>query len=187
MLCDLSLQPKAKIGLLLVLSFVVGFGSCYWFLSSNRVDYTPKQDSTDGLLSTTRITVQPKTTSNDTDLVLSQKYTAIVNGEKVSVPIVKRTNGTTYQPNSADSSSVPASSQGVTATVDQTIDLTPVLSYLRPSWELGAGYSYVNKHSYVPISIQRNYSEDKALELTVLMNTDGKAEGAMVQHKWLIK
>lgn len=186
----IGLSQKAKTFLLLVLSFGVGVGSCYYYMS-HRADSEPtlqmKQDSSSGLLSTTRIQAQAKDTPNDEDLVLSQKYTAVINGEKVSVPIVKRTTGTTYQPDSANSSNVPASQKNVKATVEQTIDLTPVLSRLRPSWELGTGLSYMNNHSYVPISIQRNYAADKALELTVLVNTDGKAEGAMVQHKWLIK
>lgn len=185
----MSVSSKAKCCLALILSFIVGFGSCYYVMS-HRVDSKaedPQQDSTSGLLSTTRIQTQTKTTPDDEDLVLSQKYTAVINGEKVSVPIVKRTTGTTYQPDSANSSNVPASQKDVKATVEQTIDLTPVLSRLRPSWELGTGLSYMNNHSYVPVSIQRNYSDDKALELTVLVNTDGKAEGAMVQHKWLIK
>lgn len=185
-----GLSPKVKTFLLLMLSFSVGVGSCYYYMS-NRVDsqyqLPNSSDSTNGLLSTTGIQAEIKTTPDDEDLVLSQKYTAVINGEKVSVPIVKRTTGTTYQPDSANSSNVPASQKDVKATVEQTIDLTPVLSRLRPSWELGTGLSYMNNRSYVPISIQRNYANDKALELTVLVNTDGKAEGAMVQHKWLIK
>lgn len=185
------LTQKTKLIIALLMSFLLGVSSCYYFVSNradSKADPQLMQDSTSGLLSTTRIQAQTKTAPDDGDLVLSQKYTAVVNGEKVSVPIVaKRTTGTTYQPDSANSSNVPEPSQGVTATVEQTIDLTPVLSRLRPSWELGTGVSYINKQTYVPFSIQRNYATDKALELTVLVNTDGKAEGAMVQHKWLIK
>lgn len=185
----MSVSYKAKCCLALMLSFIVGFGSCYYVMS-HRADskaIPPQQDSTNGLLSTTRIHAESKTNPNDADLVWSQKYTAVINGEKVSVPIVKRTTGTTYQPDSANSSNVPASPQDVKATVEQTIDLTPVLSRLHPSWELGTGVSYMNKKAYVPMSIQRNYAQDKALELTVLVDTDGKAQGAMIQHKWLIK
>lgn len=172
----------------LLMSFILGVLGCYCWMTS-RGDHkdtpTHSSDSTSGLLSTTGISAEAKTSTNDPDLVMSQKYTAVINGEKVSVPIVKRTTGTTNQPTGAGGSA--ADSQGVKASVEQTIDLTNVLSRLRPSWELGAGVSYMNKDTYVPISIQRNYADDKALELTVLMNTDGKAKGAMVQHKWLIK
>ena len=173
----------------LLLSFTLGAGCCYLYLrGDNKVSEPPpsSSDSKGGLLSTTRIHAATKDNPNEEDLVLSNNYVAVINGEKVSVPIVKRTTGTTYQPDSAGSPANDAP-QGVKATVEQTIDLTPVLSKLRPAWELGAGVSYVNKRTYVPVSIQRNYADDKALELTVLVDTDGKAKGAMVQHKWLIK
>lgn len=172
----------------LLMSFILGVLGCYcWMSSKGDHNDTPthSSDSTSGLLSTTRISASPKTSPNAPDLVMSQKYTAVINGEKVSVPIVKRTTGTTNQPTGAGGSA--ANSQGVKATVEQTIDLTNMLSRLRPSWELGTGVSYMNNKTYVPMSIQRNYADDKALELTVLIDTDGKAKGAMVQHKWLIK
>lgn len=179
---------KTRTMIALLLSFIFGVLGCYCYMIS-RGDHTippiTSSDSTSGLLSTTGISAESKASPSDPDLVLSQKYTAVINGEKVSVPIVKRTTGTTNQPIGAGSSA--AESQGVKASVEQTIDLTPVLSRLRPSWELGTGVSYMNDKTYVPISIQRNYADDKALELTILMNTDGKAKGAMVQHKWLIK
>ena len=165
----------------LLLSFSIGAGCCYLYLRGDNKASEPPMPSSDskgGLLSTTGIHAETKDNPKDEDLVLS--------GEKVSVPIVKRTAGTIYQPDSTSGSANDAP-PGVKATVEQTIDLTPVLSKLRPSWELGAGVSYMNERAYVPISIQRNYQADKALELTVLVDTDGKAKGAMVQHKWLIK
>lgn len=173
----------------LLLGIVLGSALTGYYLSKGKQSEPQHSSvSTSGLLSTTRIQAEVKDNPQEEDLVLSQKYTAVVNGEKVSVPIVKRTTGTNYQPTGAGSSNVVQSpQQGVKATVEQTIDLTPVLSKLRPSWELGVGVSYADRRTYVPLSIQRNYSEDKALELTVLVNTDGKAKGAMVQHKWLIK
>lgn len=173
---------------LLLCGLIIGASATYCWLRRGEQGQPPNSsDSTSGLMSTTRIQATFKDNPNEEDLVLSQKYTAVVNGEKVSVPIVKRTTGTNYQPTCASSSDVVQSPQQVKATVEQTIDLTPVLSKLRPSWELGTGLSYMNDKAYVPVSIQRNYAADKALELTVLVNTDGKAQGAMVQHKWLIK
>lgn len=173
----------------LLLSFAIGAGCCYLYLrGDNKASEAPvpSSDSKGGLLSTTGIHAETKDNPKEEDLVLSNKYVAVINGEKVSVPIVKRTAGTINQPDSTSGSANDAP-PGVKATVEQTVDLTPVLSKLRPSWELGAGVSYVNERTYVPISIQRNYQADKALELTVLVDTDGKAKGAMVQHKWLIK
>lgn len=173
----------------LLLSFTIGAGCCYLYLRGDNKASEPLPSSSDskgGLLSTTRIHAETKDNPKEEDLVLSNKYVAVINGEKVSVPIVKRTAGTINQPDSTGGSANDAS-PGVKATVEQTIDLTPVLSKLHPSWEMGVGVSYVNERAYVPLSIQRNYQADKALELTVLVDTDGKAKGAMVQHKWLIK
>ena len=170
----------------LLLSFAIGAGCCYLYLRGDNKASEPPMPSSDskgGLLSTTGIHAETKDNPKEEDLVLSNKYVAVINGEKVSVPIVKRTAGTINQPGGSANDAP----QGVKATVEQTVDLTPVLSKLRPSWELGAGVSYVNERAYVPVSIQRNYQADKALELTVLVDTDGKAKGAMVQHKWLIK
>lgn len=145
-----------------------------------------------GLLSTTGVIAELKASPNDPDLVLSQSYVAKINGEEVKVPIVsKKATGTTNEPDSTDSSNAVQTSQGIRGTVTQTIDLTPVLSRYKKeyttNWEVGLGYTCMNNRSYIPMSIQRNYSDDKALELTVLLKTDGRVDGAMMQHKWLIK
>lgn len=147
-----------------------------------------QSDSTSGLLSTTGITAEVKDHPSEDDLVVSQTYVANINGEEVKVPIVpKKSNGTAGKPASTNSTLGTETQQGIKATVSQTIDLTPVLCRLKPNWELGVGYSNVNNSSYIPFSIQRNYNERCAVEFTVFVNKDGKTDGAMVQHKWLIK
>lgn len=175
--------------LVLLVGVLLGTVGCYLFTKGDHQDSpTHSLDSTSGLLSTTSIKAETKDNPNDEDLVLSQKYVANINGKKVSVPIVdKGTTSSTNQPAVTAGTAVSQTPQGVKASVEQIIDLTPVLSSLHPAWELGAGYSYMNKHSYVPLSIQRNYKDTKAVEVTVFIDTDRQAKGVMVQHKWLIK
>lgn len=175
--------------LALLVGILVGAGGCYLLTKGDQqASPTHSQDSTSGLLSTTSVKAETKDNPNDEDLVLSQKYVANINGKKVSVPIVdKGTVSATNQPAVANGNAISQTPQGIKASVEQTIDLTPVLSSLRPAWELGVGYSYVNKDSYVPFSIQRNYKDTKAVEVTVFIDTDRQAKGVMVQHKWLIK
>lgn len=175
--------------LALLVGILLGAGGFYLFTKGDRqASPTHSQDSTSGLLSTTSVKAETKDSPNDEDLVLSQNYIANINGKKVSVPIVdKRTVSAANQPAVADGNAVSQTPQGITASVEQTIDLTPVLYSLRPAWELGVGYSRVNNHSYVPLSIQRNYKDTKAVEVTVFVDTDRQAKGFMVQHKWLIK
>lgn len=175
--------------LALLVGILVGAGGFYLLTKGDQqASPTHSQDSTSVLLSTTSVKAETKDNPNDEDLVLSQNYVANINGKKVSVPIVdKGTVSATNQPAVANGNAISQTPQGIKASVEQTIDLTPVLSSLRPAWELGVGYSYVNKNSYVPFSIQRNYKDTKAVEVTVFIDTDRQAKGVMVQHKWLIK
>lgn len=172
----------------ILIAFCVGAMLTLFSLSCLKEHPKSWSDSTSGLLSTTRITAETKDTPNEDDLVVSQTYVANINGEEVKVPIVpKKVSGTASKPTSTNSTLGTQTQQGIKATVSQTIDLTPVLCRLKPNWELGVGYSNVSNHSYIPLSIQRNYNERCAVEMTVFVNKDGKADGAMVQHKWLIK
>lgn len=162
---------------------------CYWWLNA-KGDHkdldTNRSDSTSGLLSTTSVQVVPKSDPYEEDLCLSQKYTANINGEKVSVPIVKTTTNSTKQPGSPGGNVTMETQGAVKAIVSQTVDLTPVLSKLKPTWELGVGYNYVDKKHYGCVSLQRNYKDNKALELTCQIQ-DKEVKGVMVQHKWLLK
>lgn len=175
--------------------FVLGVVTAYCFVSSlkQKPVVTPSSDSTSGLISTTELQATPKKSQADADLILDQQYVAVINKKKVSVPLTdarndKSLNNSDSQSASGGGSVLPPQNKGVTATVTQTIDLTPMVNQLRPKWELGAGYARVDKTYYIPLSIQRNYATDKALECTVLVKPhDRSIKGFTVEHKWLLK
>ena len=170
----------------LSVGFVLGVLSCYLVLPrGDQQHLNPNMsNSTSGLQSTTSVQVVPKSDPGEEDLCLSQHYVANINNQKVSVPIVPKA---TINPNSQpNSSSGNTNDKGqVKAVVDQTIDLTPVLSQLRPTWELGIGYTYLDNKHYSCVSLQRNYKKNKALDLTCQIQ-DNKVKGFSVQHKWLL-
>ena len=165
-----------------ILCFVLGIIIGFYLPRGDHRDLRPNMsDSSSGLVSSTStLSASQKTSESEPDLVVSQKYTAEINGKKVSVPIAQGTTNTTGQPNS------PSGSSNVQGQLTQTIDLTNVLSKLRPSWEIGIGYNYLDNKHYGVLSIQRNYKNDKALDLTCQIR-DNQVKGIMVQHKWLIK
>ena len=170
----------------LTLGFVLGAMSCYWLVLPKETHSdldTNMSDSTSGLLSTTSVQVVPKSDPGEEDLFVSQKYTAVINNEKVSVPIVKRVSNTDIKPSGTGGD---ANMDTQKVIVSQTVDLTPVLSKLQPTWELGLGYNYLDNKHYGCVSIQRNYKPNKALDLTCQIR-DNKVKGVMLQHKWLIK
>ena len=177
----------------LILGFVLGTLSCYWWFMPKETQsnlYPNMSNSTSGLLSTTSVQVVPKSSPGEEDLIVSQKYTAVINGEKVSVPIVKATTNSDRQPGSpSGDANVAAQDNQVSGTnkviVSQAIDMTPVLSKLKPTWELGLGYNYLDNKHYGCVSIQRNYKKNKALDLTCQIR-DNQVKGIMVQHKWLL-
>lgn len=180
---------KKQVIVSFLIGTMLGVLGCYLATRGDHENLDPnRSDSTSGLLSTTSVQLIPKSDPYEEDLCLSQKYTANINGEKVSVPIVKTTTDSTKQPGSPGGN-VTMETQGVNngmkAVVSQTIDLTPVLSKLKPTWELGVGYNYVDNKHYGCVSLQRNYKDNKALELTCQIR-DKQVKGVMVQHKWLL-
>lgn len=170
---------------------VLGAVGCYCFVSfTHRGEKAPMSDSTGELVSSTEIQATPKRSTSDPDLILDQQYVAVINKKKVSVPITdaKGTNNSNSQSDSGGDDVLPPQNKGVTATVTQTIDLTPMINQLRPKWELGAGYARVDNTNYIPLSIQRNYATNRAIECTVLVKPqDRSINGFMVEHKWLLK
>ena len=172
---------------------VLGMVMTYCVLSSHSNDKKvdkPMSDSTGELVSSTEIQAVPKQSPSDPDLILDQQYVAVINKKKVSVPITdaKGTNNSSSQSGSGGGSVLLPQNKGVTATVTQTVDLTPIVNQLRPKWELGVGYAHVDKTNYIPLSIQRNYATNKAIECTVLVKPqDRSINGFMVEHKWLLK
>lgn len=171
-----------------IIGFVLGALGCYLVLRGDLEDsHRDSLDSISGqqsppvVQSVTSVQVKPKDNQGDPDVVLSQTYVANINGEKVVVPVAvpKRTNDTAGKPIS------PTGSPQLQGQIKQEFDLTPLLSLVRPKWEVGAGVVCLQRKYYGSVSIQRNYKHDKALEVTYV--TDRTTKGVMVQHKWLLK
>lgn len=118
----------------------------------------------------TELKVATKETAESPDLKIDTTYVAEINNRRVEVPIKttpKATNGAT----------------NVTTEVKQTIDVSELVKPMIPKWEVGTGIGVHDSKVYVPVSIQRNYKVDKALEVE-LQFTDNGLRGASVVHKW---
>lgn len=111
--------------------------------------------------------VTPKSSKSDPDLVVRNRYVAEIDGELVEAPIH-------------------TTKEGSTATVTNTIDVTPLVRQMTPKWEAGVGVGAHEGDFYVPVSVQRNYKQDRAVEVEVHFDaSSGKLKGAEVTHKWL--
>ena len=82
------------------------------------------------MTSSTTLDVSPKQEPSAPDLVVDHSYVAVVNGEKLEVPL-KTTDKTTSK-------------------VTTVVDMTPIVSKLTPKWEAGIGVSYYNKKYCLP-------------------------------------
>ena len=98
----------------------------------------------------TKLSIKEKEKPTDADLQMEQTYVATINQHTYRLPVK---NGT---------------KDNMTATIDQTIDLTPLLKDTlekkRP-WEIGVGVGIQDNKFYVPVSVQRTYNNKHALEL----------------------
>lgn len=98
----------------------------------------------------TKLSIKEKEKPTDADLQMEQTYVATINQHTYRLPVKNVTKDNT------------------TATIDQTIDLTPLLKDTlekkRP-WEIGVGVGIQDNKFYVPVSVQRNYNNKHALEL----------------------
>ena len=98
----------------------------------------------------TKLNIKEKEKPTDADLQMEQTYVATINQHTYRLPVKNVTKDNT------------------TATIDQTIDLTPLLKDTlekkRP-WEIGVGVGIQDNKFYVPVSVQRNYNNKQALEL----------------------
>ena len=98
----------------------------------------------------TKLSIKEKGKPTDADLQMEQTYVATINQHTYRLPVKNVTKDNT------------------TATIDQTIDLTPLLKDTlekkRP-WEIGVGVGIQDNKFYVPVSVQRNYNNKHALEL----------------------
>ena len=131
--------------------------------------------------------VVPKSSPEDSDLVIEHHYKATIDGETVNVPIrtVSNVNGV----NSSPAPSVPntdnPSSLGNTVSYKQELDLTPLLSDYehKKNWEVGAGVGCHDGDVYFPVSVQRNFSHDRAVEGVVHLSDSGSVTGGEVLYK----
>ena len=118
---------------------------------------------------TTELEVSQKETPESPDLVVGQKYVAVINDKRVEVPI-KVTKSTT---------------EGTTATLKQEIDVSQLVEPLIPDWEVGVGVGQHDGDLYYPVSLQRNYKANKAIRVELHIKDDlSKVNGYEVQHVW---
>lgn len=124
--------------------------------------------------------VVPKTSPDDSDLVIEHHYKATIDGEVVNVPI--RTVST-HTPSVSNTSS--SLGNTVSYGYKQELDLTPLLSDYehKTNWEVGAGVGCHDGDVYFPVSVQRNLSHDRAVEGIVHLSDSGSVNGGEVLFK----
>lgn len=137
---------------------------------------------------TSSFSVAPKTSPDDSDLVIEHHYKATIDGEVVTVPIhnVSNPNPVPVPVSNPDTVHSLGSSVsfGSTATYKQELDLTPLLSDYehKKNWEVGAGVGCHDGDVYFPVSIQRNFSRG-AVEGVVHLSDSGSVNGGEVLFK----
>lgn len=157
--------------------FLLGY-NCYPILNKH-VEKSTTDKHTEGnseaptvISESSQVSLVPKTTEEDPDVIVHHQFTAEVNGEIVSIP--------------HQSTKFPKGTQSVIKT---DIDITPVVKKLADSeykrnWEVGVGVGVSHDRDlYLPISVQRNYNYDRALELQVGVAKD-HIENVQISHKW---
>lgn len=158
------------------------------YLPSRRSSPSPVPNSSGNPQIDSSLSVVPKS-KGDSDLVVEHHYKATIDGEVVNIPIK-----TVASPVVVDDSSSPSLSgdnSGVsgassyTAHYKQELDLTPLLSDYehKTNWEVGVGIGSHSGDVYYPMSIQRNLSNDRAVEGVVHISSGGKVDGGEVLYK----
>lgn len=132
----------------------------------------------------TKLSVREKDKPDEADLTLHQTYTATINNETYKLPIIPSSpshhTGTIWQQDKKD-----GEAKGVSATIDQTIDITPLLQdklEKKRQWEIGTGLGYNDNKFYIPIAVQRNLSNTSSLELQINV-TSTKVTGGQFLYK----
>lgn len=139
-------------------------------------------DSSTSPFMTTEITAASKTNTSDPDLILNNRYHAVINGTDVQIPVKDKNIKETLK--DTHSSPSPSSSTSTTARVDQTLDLTPLFKDYekKRKWEMGIGVGRVSNEWYVPIEIQRNFGYDKGVSFQLNVK-DNKVDGFQANYK----
>ena len=148
----------------LIISLIMSlFGSRSPFKEPTVPKESPK------VTTTSELEVTQKETPESPDLIVGQKYVAVINDKKVEVPI-KTTK---------------SSSEGTTATLKQEIDVSSLVEPLIPDWELSVGLGQHDGDFYYPVSAQRNYKSNKAVRVELHIDKDlSKVNGYEVHHVW---
>lgn len=131
---------------------------------------------------TTEITAASKTNTSAPDLILNNKYHAVINGNDIHIPVKDKYIKETLK--DTPSSPSTSSSTSITARVDQTLDLTPLFKDYekKRKWEMGIGVGRVSNEWYVPIEIQRNFGYDKGVSFQLNVK-DNKVDGFQANYK----
>lgn len=139
-------------------------------------------DSSTSPSMTTEITATSKTNTSDPDLILNNRYHAVINGTDVQIPV--KDKNIKEQLKDTPSSPSTSSSTSTTARVDQTLDLTPLFKDYekKRKWEMGIGVGRVSNEWYVPIEIQRNFGYDKGVSFQLNVK-DNKVDGFQASYK----
>ena len=130
---------------------------------------------------TTKITASNKTNTSDPDLILNNRYHAVINGTDIQIPVKDEYIKETLK----DTPSSPSSSTtSTTARVDQTLDLTPIFKDYekKHKWEVGTGIGRVSNEWYVPIEVQRNFGYNKGVSFQLNVK-DNKVDGFQASYK----
>lgn len=132
---------------------------------------------------TTEITASNKTNTSDPDLILNNRYHAVINGTDIQIPVkdkhIKESlKDTPFSPSSSTTSTT------TTARVDQTLDLTPIFKDYekKHKWEVGTGIGRVSNEWYVPIEVQRNFGYNKGVSFQLNVK-DNKVDGFQASYK----
>ena len=122
---------------------------------------------------------------SDSDLVIEHHYKATIDGEVVSVPIHTVSNPVPVPNGSIATYPDNPSSLGNTVSFSQELDLTPLLSDYehKKNWEVGAGVGCHDGDVYFPVSVQRNFRHDRAVEGVVHLSDSGSVTGGEVLYK----
>lgn len=131
---------------------------------------------------TTEITAASKTNTSAPDLILNNKYHAVINGNDIQIPVKDKYIKETLK--DTPSSPSTSSSTSTTARVDQTLDLTPLFKDYekKHKWEMGIGVGRVSNEWYAPIEVQRNFGYNKGVSLQLNVK-DNKVDGFQASYK----
>lgn len=137
--------------------------------------------------STGTITVTPNKEPNDV-LVIHESLVASNGHRKVEVPI-KSIKAPIYNPdnyNNPSNSDNNTPNDNKTVTYENKIDVSALVRPLVPKWEIGTGVGTHRGNVYVPVSVQRDYTVDKAVRVEVHLDPKDRMapKGVEVQHIW---